>query len=269
MEAITLIGNKKYGAAEIISSYQKNFRRGLEIAIMLHILVVSLYFLLNYMNILNAGDIKETPFIIRQYDLFNMPEPPSTKDNDTRDIKTEDFTKPFKDPSALIPDPVARQLAEQLTIKTQDELDKINTNVSNEGDTIKYVINTDNTHLQLNNDKIEHHIDNIIKNDVDENRTFQGSEVEVIPECVNLAQVKSSMVYPTVAVEAGIEGKVTVKVLVGTDGKVVKIGSINGPEIFYDEVREKTMNLEFTPGLQGNKAVKVWMYIPFSFKLKN
>lgn len=268
METITLIGNKQYGATEIVCSYQKNFRRGLEIAIMLHILVVSLYFLVNYMNNLNAGDFKEKPFIIRQYDLFNLPEPPSTKDNDTRDIKSEDIIKPFKDPSALMPDPVARKLAEQLTIKTQDELDKINTNVSHDGDSVKLVYNDNNVN-KIDNNKIEHHIDDVIKNDHNENRIFQGSEVEVIPECVNLAQVKSTLVYPRVAIEAGIEGKVTIKVLVGTDGKIAKIGSITGPEIFYDEVRDKSMNLEFTPGLQGNKAVKVWMYIPFSFKLKN
>jgi outer membrane biosynthesis protein TonB len=264
MENITLIDNPKYGAAEMISSYQKNLRRGLEIAVILHVLLFSVYFLINFFNKLEAGDIKDKP--PRIIDL--LPEPPSTNSDETKVIKTEDLVKLQKEPTALTPEPVARHLADELTTKTQDELDKITANVSHDGDSVKLVYNDNNVN-KIDNNKIEHHIDNVIKNDNNENRTFQGSEVEVIPECVNFAQVRSSMVYPTVAIEAGIEGKVTVKVLVGTDGKTVKIGSITGPEIFYDEVRDKSMNLEFTPGLQGNKAVKVWMYIPFNFKLKN
>ena len=75
------------------------------------------------------------------------------------------------------------------------------------------------------------------------------------------------MQYPSVARESGIEGRVTVKVLVGPDGNVIKIGSVSGPDVFADEVREKSMNLQFTPGLQNGKPVKVWVTVPFNFKL--
>ena len=77
------------------------------------------------------------------------------------------------------------------------------------------------------------------------------------------------MSYPEVAREAGVEGKVSIKVLVGTDGSVIKVGSLSGPEQFYDEVSNKSMNLQFTPGLQNGKPVKVWVTVPFNFKLKN
>ena len=75
------------------------------------------------------------------------------------------------------------------------------------------------------------------------------------------------MKYPELAIEAQIEGKVTVKVLVGLDGSVEKIGNISGPEIFYSEVKEKSRLLKFTPGLQNGKAVNVWISVPFNFKL--
>jgi protein TonB len=76
------------------------------------------------------------------------------------------------------------------------------------------------------------------------------------------------MLDPENAVQIGLEGKVTVKVLVGPEGGVLKIGSVSGPDLFHDEVKEKAKNLQFTPGLQNNKPVKVWVTVPFSFKLK-
>jgi protein TonB len=77
------------------------------------------------------------------------------------------------------------------------------------------------------------------------------------------------MAYPQVAIEASIEGRVTVKVLVGPDGSVLKVGGISGPDVFHDEVADKSMNLQFTPGLQNGRPVKVWVTVPFNFKLKN
>ncbi|MBE2216803.1 MAG: outer membrane protein assembly factor BamD, partial [Ignavibacteria bacterium] len=103
---------------------------------------------------------------------------------------------------------------------------------------------------------------------VEEKTVFQSFEVEKAPECVNLSQVRSSMQYPEIAREAGMEGRVTVKVLVGPDGNVIKVGSVSGPDVFHDEVRSKANDLQFTPGLQNGKPVKVWVTVPFNFKLK-
>jgi protein TonB len=77
------------------------------------------------------------------------------------------------------------------------------------------------------------------------------------------------MIYPLIALEAQIEGKVSVKVLVDVDGSVIKTGSFNGPDVFRDEVSQKSMNLRFTPGLQNGKPVKVWVTVPYRFSLKN
>jgi len=77
------------------------------------------------------------------------------------------------------------------------------------------------------------------------------------------------MKYPELAIEAGLEGRVTAKVLVNESGSVIKVGSLIGPDIFHDEVRDKVKNLEFTPGLQNGKPVKVWVSVPFIFKMKN
>jgi TonB family protein len=254
-----------YGAPEMKKVYKTNLRRGLEIAVIIHAVFLFSYLALNMYNKVSADNNIKPPIIIT---LENIDIPPSVNEDVQKIEEVQDITKDVKDLTALTPDPVAREKADELTIKTQDQLDKINGNVSNNGDSVRYIGSTDGNNLNGNND-IKDKPDIIIKKPPVEDRNFNPVEVESMPECVNLEMVRASIKYPKVAIEANIEGKVTVKVLVGPEGNVIKIGSISGPEIFYDEVKEKAMNLQFTPGLQNGKAVKVWMNVPFNFRLKD
>jgi TonB family protein len=77
------------------------------------------------------------------------------------------------------------------------------------------------------------------------------------------------MNYPPIAISTGTEGRVVVRVLVGNDGSVLKIGNIKGPEVFFDAVKENVMDLQFTPAIQNNQTVECWVSVPFSFKLSN
>ena len=264
-ETRELASHKEYGAPELKKNYLKNFRRGLEIAVIIHVVVVSSYLLISYLNKLNADDNIKPVFKVHIVDV-ELDAPPPADDNNTEIPKTDDAVKPVKDLAALEPVPVSKDKAEEMTVKTQDELNNIIGQVSHEGDSVRYVI-TDNGNINIKNniiDKIEK-----IEKDDNLNKNFQSFEVEKAPECVNLGMVRNSMEYPPLAVEIGMEGRVTVKVLVGTEGQVIQIGSMSGPDIFYDEVKNKAKNLEFTPGLQNGKPVKVWVTVPFNFKLKN
>lgn len=253
-----------YGARELKSNYQKNFRRGLEFAVILHVTVISVYLLISYLNNLNADDRKIPTFDVKIVDV-QLDAPPPADDN--KDIpKNEDIVKPVKDLAALDPVPVPKDKAEEMTIKTQDELNNIISQVSHEGDSVHYV-SGDNGKITIDDKNIGDKIDVIKK--PPEDPVYKSFEVEKPPECVNLQMVNASMEYPPVAREIGKEGTVTVKVLVDTDGKVAQIGGLTGPDIFYDEVKSKAKNLEFTIGLQNGKPVKVWMTVPFRFRLTN
>ena len=89
--------------------------------------------------------------------------------------------------------------------------------------------------------------------------------VEKDPEFVNRVQAA----YPDMARKAGIEGKVIVKVLVGKNGKPEKAQIIKNPgtDIFDESVINAVMNSTYTPAIQNGRPVKVWLMVPFSFKL--
>jgi protein TonB len=83
---------------------------------------------------------------------------------------------------------------------------------------------------------------------------------------VPIVQVKPA--YPDVARKAGIEGQVTVLVLVNKEGLVEAAGSITGNEIFHEVARAAALQWEFEPAIQNDKPVKVWVSLPFKFAFR-
>lgn len=251
---------------ELKIPYRKYLRKGLIYSIILHICVVAAYGGVHYYTkYKQEQELKTIQQRIINVSLTDLEPPPSALDEETPPPKVEEITTPTKDLEALTPEPVAREKADVQTIKTQQQLEEIKTPVSNVGDTGKFSFSGP---IKIEEKKIEEKITRKEVIEEKEKTVYQSFEVEKAPECVNLQQVRNSMVYPPMAIEAQIEGKVTVKVLVDGDGSVIKVGSVNGPDIFRDEVSSKSMQLQFTPGLQNGKPVKVWVTVPFVFKLK-
>ena len=258
---IEIMMDTGYGAPELKKTYQRFFARGLVIAVIVHIFIISAYLLVNYVSSLNAEENlkKQQQRIIN---ITDLEPPPSATDEEPPPPKPfeEPPVAPPKDLTALTPEPVAKEKAEEQTIKTQQELEDIKSSVGTGDEKVTYT-----GEVKVEEKKIEEKIE---KKEKEEKSVYQSFEVEKAPECVNLAQVRGSMTYPEICRQAGIEGRVTVKVLVGPDGNVIKVGSVSGQDCFHDEVREKSTNLQFTPGLQNGKPVKVWVTVPFNFKLK-
>jgi protein TonB len=255
---------------ELKNVYQKYFRRGFIYAVIIHFLAVALYGAVIYLKYLQEEESKkQTQQRVINVTLTDLEPPPSlTEDEPPPPQIEEKLTMPVKDLESMTPEPVAKEKAEVQTIKTQKELEEIKTPVTNIGDTGTFLYSGN---VKVDEKKIESKMENVDKTSkVEKEKTvYQQFEVEKPPECVNLGQVKASMRYPDLAREGGIEGRITVKVLVDESGYVIKIGSINGESVFHDEVKEKARDLQFTPGLQNGKPVKVWVSVPFVFKLKN
>lgn len=73
--------------------------------------------------------------------------------------------------------------------------------------------------------------------------------------------------YPPTAQKANITGKVFVEALVGKDGKVEQIRNITGPKVFHEVAKAAALQSEFTPAMQNDRPVKVWVSVPFVFRL--
>lgn len=74
--------------------------------------------------------------------------------------------------------------------------------------------------------------------------------------------------YPELAKKAGIEGTVVVKVLVDLEGNVEATELVQSVEVLDEAALEAARQFKFTPAKLDGKPVKVWMAVPFKFKLQ-
>lgn len=102
-----------------------------------------------------------------------------------------------------------------------------------------------------------------------------GPDVEIVPYYkVEIKPQPISMPapeYPVLAVKAGIEGKVVVKMLVDTDGSVIAVEIIksSGNQMLDESAVSAAKQSKFTPAKQRDKFVRVWVVRQIEFKLNN
>ena len=74
--------------------------------------------------------------------------------------------------------------------------------------------------------------------------------------------------YPDLALRAGLEGNVYVKVWVDKEGKVRKVVTLKADaDIFVAAAEEAAKQWVFTPAVMQKGPVSVWVSIPFRFRL--
>jgi len=90
-------------------------------------------------------------------------------------------------------------------------------------------------------------------------------KVEVKPQPINIPVPT----YPDMARTAGIEGQAVVEALVDVDGSVAdaRILKPSGNASLDQAAVDAAMRSKFSPAKQRDKAVRVWVSIPFRFTL--
>ena len=107
----------------------------------------------------------------------------------------------------------------------------------------------------------------------DDNKVFTSVEqMPVYPggEGALLADIHKNLVYPPVAAENGVEGKVTVSFVVTKNGSIgeVKVARGKDPDLDKEAVRAvRALKKKFTPGKMNGHAVNVWYHVPITFRL--
>jgi protein TonB len=73
--------------------------------------------------------------------------------------------------------------------------------------------------------------------------------------------------YPEIAKQAGLEGLVTLKLLVGTDGRVLGVVVLDGMPVLNEAAIQAARQYLFQPALSSGRPVAVWVAVPFRFRL--
>lgn len=87
---------------------------------------------------------------------------------------------------------------------------------------------------------------------------------EEAPELVTRVQP----LYPGIAAQAGMEGSVSVRMLVGVDGRVKRAEIERSAPMFDEAALAAARQWIFTPAKSNGHPVAVWVLLPVEFKLR-
>jgi periplasmic protein TonB len=236
----------KYGATELKAAYQKYWTRGLMIAVAIHAAIIIAYYspdILRKFGLL--AEEEPPPMMVRIMKYSDLGPPPSI--NNANTPPPVSVNAPVAKPTvgAPVPVPDAEASAEQ-TLATQTEMSQVAAPIS-EGA-------SEGGGVQIEQDiKIE-----------DDGPPADFVAVEKEPVVVKKVEPK----YPELAMRAGLEGKVWVKIWVDKEGKAKQVVILKSDaEIFNDAAIEAARQFVFTPAYMNNGPVSVWVSVPFKFKL--
>ncbi|MCZ2355250.1 MAG: TonB family protein [Bacteroidia bacterium] len=253
--------NKSYGAYVLRQLYPRNVSRAFAIALSLMVLAMLWPLISEYLSSEDLLDQKK-----KSISYAELSEPPPI-DKKEEQIKPPEVEPPPPPKAAsikfVIPEPVADDKAKpEETIASVDSILKSNPGLeTQEGSNDAPVDFGDvdgkgNTPSEIKETEKE----------PDPNE-FIAVEKEAAP--VNMDDIKKAIGYPPTAKEAGISGKVILRLLVGKDGSVVKHIVIKSPhKILTEAVVPHLSSLKFTPAIQANRPVQTWVTIPFDFRLQ-
>lgn len=236
-----------YGAMELKASYQKNL--GLAILTSTAFLFVLVAFITSFST--KTPEQLHTPKVVVITDLVEIGPPPQIIEPEKQTIPI-DRTQILAGAKAGIPEPVAEEQAEpEATILTQDQLEALN-NFENKG------VLTDD-------------VDSIVFEPPLE-QTSQSSEfVPYTEEPMAINKDRVPLIYPDLALRAGIEGTMYVAALVDKNGNVkdayikIKSGANAG---FEEAALEQALKLKYKPAFNNRIPVEVWIIYRVDFKLR-
>ena len=233
-----------YGAYELKSKYQRNFAIGtLSVAAFIGLLVLGSWIYGALQND-NMDAIDASAVVIKT--IADLGPPPSiAKKPPQVKVSQPDVAAP----KVGIPKPVADDevLDEDVVLATRDELAEI----------IAPDITADNG-------------EDIIVDIADDDYLPAADEfipVEIMPEMIH----ETKPAYPRLAKQAGIEGTVWVKALVGKSGNVLKaqVGKSSGTASLDDAAVAAAKGNKFKPGIQNGRPINVWVTYKVVFSLNN
>ncbi|KAA0224304.1 energy transducer TonB [bacterium] len=231
-----------YGAPELVKNYKKYATTGLIIAALLHAGALGAYYVIPLLF-----PEEEEPMVTVRIMKYSELGPPPSLTNQSAAAPAISVSAPAVRPSVGIPIPVPdAEVSPEQTFASQEELAQAVGPIGEGTGTGGEVVFEQD--IQIEED---------------------GPPPDFVPfEKEPVAIKKPSPTYPEIARKAGLEGTVWLKVWVDKEGKVRKaVVQKSDAEIFNQPAIDAATQWVFTPALQQNGPVAVWISIPFRFKL--
>ncbi len=228
-----------YGAVELKAVAQKYMAYGLVFSTLLSFSTIGSYYGIGYLT-----EEDEPVHMVRILKYTDLGPPPSLTDQAAPAVAV---SGPAVKPSIGIPVPVPdAEVSPDQTIATQTELSAQSAPVEGPG--------SGSGGAQIEQDlKID-----------DDGPPPDFVPYEKEPTIVKRVEPK----YPDIALRAGLEGNVFVKVWVDKEGKVRKVVILKSDaEIFNQAAEDAAKQWIFTPAVMQKGPVSVWVSIPFRFRL--
>ena len=219
------------GAADLKANSQRLFKKALIISAAIHLSLVGIYVLTTVWK--PRDEVEYTGRVIR---MQTLPPPPPLSNAPPPPVIPN---QPIVKPTIGTPVPVADALAPEQTISTQQEIAAMNTPIGAGGSGRDSLV--------------------IASDDMPNEGEFVYYEDEPTP----VTRVEPA--YPEFAREAQIQGKVTLHVLVGKDGRVKNVKVIKGVTGLNEAAVDAIKKWVFKPALSNNKPVAVWVEVPMDF----
>lgn len=231
----------RYGGIELKKNYQKYWMVAFSIATAIHVGLVGSYYLFQILT-----QEEEPVRMVRMVKYSDLGPPPSMTSANTPPPIT--VSAPTAKPTVGAPVPVPdAEVSPDQTMATQTEMSQQTAPVS-EG------LGEDGSGVEIQQD---------IRIDEDA-PPADFVPVEKEPAVIKKVEPK----YPDLAMRAGLEGKVWVKIWVDKEGKPKQAVVLKSDaEIFNQPAVDAAMQFLFTPAYMNNGPVAVWVSVPFRFKL--
>jgi protein TonB len=220
------------GAADLKANAQRMYRKALIISAAIHLGLIGIYLLTTVWK--PKDEVEYTGRVIRMQTL--PPPPPLSAAPPPPVIPNQPIVKP----TIGTPVPVADALAPEQTIMTQQEISAMTAPVGAGGS------GKDSLVIASSDDM-----------------PSEGEFVYYEDEPTPVTRVEPT--YPEFAREAQIQGKVTLHVLVGKDGRVKNVKVIKGVTGLNEAAVDAIKKWVFKPALSNNKPVAVWVEVPMDF----
>ncbi len=224
--------------------YQRNAKRGILAAVIIHALALGTYWTVWYIQEQNRV------YATRILDYADLGPPPALTDApEMPEVPVEAPSQPV----IGIPEPVDdAEVSAEMTIATQTEMSQQIAPVIQD-------IEEENIIIEAPEEE----------NIVIEDEALPPPDAFVPFETGPAAVYQVQPEYPELARKAGIEGRVYIKILVDKEGRVRDAILLRGVGAGLDEAALKAvMQWVYTPAIQNNRPVAVWVAQPIDFSLR-